>query len=402
MRKMIRVTLLFILITSTTAGCWNRRELNQLSFVMALGIDKHDNQIELSAQVANVGEIGHGSSSEGGTSITNFHVVSSTLYEGLRKLTSIAPRELYLSHMRMLVISEELAREGVRDVLDFFMRNEQMRPDYFVAIAKDVKAKEVLSTLSPTEKIPANKLYSSLKTSQNLWAPTLAVQVDEFVANLIAPGKEPVLTGLKTNGEIAVSLKDNKLKMADSPVGLIFTQIGVFRGDRLVGWLNEQESKGYNYISGNVKSTVGHVQLLEGGKAAIHILRTKSKVTATMKEGKPIFTVDLQLEGDIGEVEGSIDLTKSESIYALEQVLEKKIKEGLQAVVSKAKQLEADIFGFGETLHRSDPGTWKEIKSEWPNYFVKSEVIFQVDAKLRRTGKVSNSFIEELKKKTQE
>lgn len=402
MRKKIRVTLLIILIISTTTGCWNRRELNQLSFVMALGIDKHDDQIELSAQVANVGEIGMGPTLDGGTSVTSFHVVSPTLYEGLHKLTSIAPRELYLSHLRMLVISEELAREGLRDVLDFFMRNEEMRPDYFVAIAKDVQAKEVLSTLSPTEKIPANKLYSSLKTSQNLWAPTLAVHVDEFVSNLIAPGKEPVLTGLKTNGEIAVPQKENKLKLTDASVGLVFTQIGVFRGDRLVGWLNEQESKGYNYISGNVKSTVGHVQLPEGGEAAIHILRTKSKVTATMKEGNPVFTVDVQMEGDIGEVEGSIDLTKSESIYLLEQALEKKLKEVLQAVVSKAQKLESDIFGFGEVLHRSDPGTWKQMKSDWPSYFVKSDAIFHVDVKLRRTGKVSSSFIEELKKKTKE
>ncbi|MZQ84067.1 Ger(x)C family spore germination protein [Paenibacillus sp. 5J-6] len=402
MRKMIQVTLLIILLISITTGCWNRRELNQLSFVMALGIDKHDNQIELSAQVANVGEIGMGPSTEGGTSVSNFHVVSPNIYEGLRKMTSLAPRELYLSHLRMLVISEELAREGVRDVLDFFMRNEQMRPDYFVAIARDVQAKEVLSTLTPTEKIPANKLYSSLKTSQNLWAPTLAVHVDEFVANLVALGKEPVLTGLKTNGPIAVSNKENKLKMSDAPVGLIFTQIGVFRGDRLVGWLNEQESKGYNYISGNVKSTVGHVALPDGGEAAIHILRTKSKVTALMKEGKPVFTINLQLEGDVGEVEGSIDLTKSESIYLLEQAMEKKLKEGMEVAVSKAQKLESDIFGFGEILHRSDPGTWKQMQSDWPSYFVKSETMFQVDAKLRRTGKVSSSFIEELKKKTKE
>ncbi|MEC0270651.1 Ger(x)C family spore germination protein [Paenibacillus anseongense] len=402
MCKKIRVTLLIILLLSITTGCWNRQELNQLSFVMALGIDKHDNQIELSAQVANVGEIGMDSSSERGTSVTNFHVVSPTLYEALRKMTSHAPRELYLSHLRMLVIGEELAREGVRDVLDFFMRNEQMRPDYFVAIAKDVQAKEILSTLTPTEKIPANKLYSSLKTSQNLWAPTIAVHVDEFVANLVALGKEPVLTGLKSNGELAVLNKNNKLKMTDAPVGLVFTQLGVFRGDRLVGWLNEQESKGYNYISGNVKSTVGNVLLPDGGEAAIHILRTKSKVTASMKEGKPVFTVKLQLEGDIGEVEGSIDLTKSESIYLLEQVMEKKLKESLQVAVSKAQKLEADIFGFGEILHRSDPGSWKQMKSDWTSYFVKSEVIVQVDAKLRRTGKVSSSFIEELKKKTKE
>ncbi len=36
---------------------------------------------------------------------------------------------------------------------------------------------------------------------------------------------------------------------------LRFTDIGVFNGDRLVGWLNEEEAKGCNYIRGAVKRT---------------------------------------------------------------------------------------------------------------------------------------------------
>lgn len=37
---------------------------------------------------------------------------------------------------------------------------------------------------------------------------------------------------------------------------LKFKGLGIFKGDKLVGWFNGSESKGYNYVTGNIKSTV--------------------------------------------------------------------------------------------------------------------------------------------------
>ncbi|SDN66931.1 spore germination protein KC [Paenibacillus sp. yr247] len=57
---MIRKSMILFLLTTMvllSAGCWNRRELNELAIAGAIGIDKAGNQIRLSVQVMNPGEI---------------------------------------------------------------------------------------------------------------------------------------------------------------------------------------------------------------------------------------------------------------------------------------------------------------------------------------------------------
>lgn len=40
------------IMTMILTGCWNRRELNELAVVLAVGIDSADGQYEVSVQVA--------------------------------------------------------------------------------------------------------------------------------------------------------------------------------------------------------------------------------------------------------------------------------------------------------------------------------------------------------------
>ena len=47
-RKMI---LLFLILTLLLSGCWSKRELHELAIVVALGIDKVDEDFEVSIQV---------------------------------------------------------------------------------------------------------------------------------------------------------------------------------------------------------------------------------------------------------------------------------------------------------------------------------------------------------------
>ncbi|GAA3318406.1 hypothetical protein GCM10020331_021070 [Ectobacillus funiculus] len=49
--------------------------------------------------------------------------------------------------------------------------------------------------------------------------------------------------------------------------------------DKLVGWLNEEESKGLNYVLGDVKkNTVGSIKCPKGGSAVIEIFFVQSQI----------------------------------------------------------------------------------------------------------------------------
>ena len=67
------------------------------------------------------------------------------------------------------------------------------------------------------------------------------------------------------------------LERSKPPITLQYIGIAIFKNDKLVDWLNEDESKGYNYIMNNVNSSMGHIPCPKGGILGVEIIRTKSK-----------------------------------------------------------------------------------------------------------------------------
>jgi len=393
MKRKAVLSILFLSLIVFATGCWNRRELNELGIVVGLGIDKSGDQYEISVQVVNPSEIAAKTVTAGRLPVVTFSMKGRTIFEAIRRLSSLAPRRLYFAHIRILVLGEELARDGIGKSLDLISRDHEFRTDFYVVVSKGTSAKEILSILPPLERVPANKMFESLRVSEKNWAPSLAVKLDELIKDVTSQGTNPVLTGITTTGDpVKGSSKDN-LNDVRTENNLKYTGLAVFRNDKLVGWLNEEESKGHNYIIDRVKSTLGWVHCPTGGKIAVEGIRSKTKVKGKVSNGKPIIDIDLHAEANIGEVQCRIDLTKNETIAQLEALFGEKLKGLLKTTLNKAKkEFKADIFGFGESIHRSNPAAWKSLKKNWDRHFVDSQVNIAVDIKIRRLGTVSNSF----------
>lgn len=397
-RKFIMLGILILVLTVNT-GCWNRKELNELAIEVAMGFDKSGDKYRITSQVVDPGEV---AAKEGGADrapVMTYQAVADTPFEARRKMTTLSPRKIYSAHIRMVVIGEELARDGIKEFLDFLSRDHEHRADFFIVVAKGTSAANVLKILTPLEKIPANELFDSLKTSQSAWAPTSGVTIHDLISDLVSTGKHPVLTGLKVKGSQEIGESKGNVEEIDTPTRLQYTGLGVFKKDKLVGWLNEEESKGYNYIMDNVKSTVGHIRCPQGGKAVLEVIRSKAVIKGKVKNGKPEADVEIRLEANVGEVEcKNLDLTKTSTIYEMEARSEQRIKEFAEKTIKKTqKKYKADIFGFGEAIHRADPKFWKKIEKKWDKEFVDLPVNVKVDFKIRRTGTVSQPFLKVLK-----
>src|SRR5699024_12328909 len=124
-------------------------------------------------------------------------------------------RRIYTSHLRLLVINEEVAKEGITEVLDFLSRDKDFRADFFIMIARNSKAEDLLKVQTITETIPANALYTTLKTSGTVWGETVAINLRELLDTIAIPGKNPVLSGMEVigdveEGEIKANTEDRK------------------------------------------------------------------------------------------------------------------------------------------------------------------------------------------------
>ncbi|WP_265416837.1 Ger(x)C family spore germination protein [Alkalihalobacillus deserti] len=258
MRKRFLTTLIAALILTSLTGCWDRREVTDLAIAVAIGIDKNDDgEYIISTQILNPAEnaptIGGGAGYD--SPVTTYNMTGRIMSEALSKLLKDIPRRIYLAHLRMVVIGEDVAKEGIYDVLDFLSRNHEVRPDFYVVVTKEHTAKETLSILTSLNKIPATKLFTSLEDSSEMGAVTRKVRLTELIDDMVSEGTEPTLTGVMIKGDTKAGAEKDNVQSISQKAILSYDGIAVFRENKLIGWLNEQESKGLNYIKGNVQRT---------------------------------------------------------------------------------------------------------------------------------------------------
>ncbi|MFG6147721.1 Ger(x)C family spore germination protein [Halobacillus sp. B23F22_1] len=389
--KISAAVLCLILLT----GCWNSNELDELSIVVAMGIDKtDDNQYELVTQVINPSEI----ATDAPTTrppVSTYSTTGKTLFEAFRQLTHKSPRKMYLSQLRLLVIGKDLAEEGILSSLDLFYRDHEFRTGFYVTIAKDTDVETLLSVLTAYEKIPANKLMNSIDAVETNHGSSKGVTIDELITQIHSKGQSPVIAGLLLEGPEDSGTNISNVENIDAPVELTIDHLGVLKNDRLVGWLDEDASKGYNYVVGDIKNSVVTLPC-QDGTTSIEILRTQSSMEASFSEGKPSISIELDVEGNVAEVDCPIDLSKEDSIQKLNDETEKEIKRLMEASLKMAqKNFETDIFGFGGMIHRKDPEYWKTVEKDWDNHFKDLNLDIQIKAELRRKGDAEQPITKE-------
>lgn len=398
-RKAISIFIILIIIT-ILSGCWNQRELNELAIAMALGFDiANEEEIELSIQVVLPEEVAEPSYY---TPVTVYYEQAKSVFEAFRKMTTESPRKIYLPHFRITVISEEFARNGIKEILEMLNRDHEFRSDFYIVISKKGSlARDILSTMTTLERVPANKLYASLETSDAAWAPTTAVKLDELLIRLATDGQEAALTGVTIEEGVKKEGKSiENVERLDRVNTLKFQDIAVFKGDKLIGWLDIEESRGYSYIMDEVQSTVGRIQCPNSGELVLEVVNSETEVIPHLKDGKPEIEIKIITNTNIGEVICDVNLSDPNTIKELEKTLEERLKYLAEIAVDAAQnEFNSDIFGFGNKIYKKYPKVWNELKDKWDEEFPNLTVTYNVEGTINLTGKIEQSFFTDIEEK---
>ncbi|WP_213583401.1 Ger(x)C family spore germination protein [Paenibacillus sp. J2TS4] len=398
MKLQWRFLLGFILLSLLLTGCWSRRELNDLAIQVAVGIDKSDDLFHLTAQVVEPGEVAKKDSSGARSPVTTYSATGRSLIETYRKMTTTSPRRIYGAHLRMIVLSEEVAREGLNKVMDLFSRDHEFRTDFYVVVAKNTKAENILKIITPLEKIPANRLLNSLETSEKYWAPVLGISLHELINDIVSDGRQPVLTALELKGDLEVGKTEQNVKEIAPEAILHYVGLAIFKQDKLIGWFDEENSKGVTYLRNKVKNTIGVLPCLDKeGEINIEVARSNAKIKPELKDGAPQIHVELKVEANISEVSCSIDLTQRSTLTKLERLMEHHLEKMIRSSVRQAQKMKSDVFGFGEEFHRSEPEYWATVKNNWNQIFAKMPVQLKVEVKVRHSGTIGNPIMKKSK-----
>jgi len=385
---------LLLILTILLSGCWSKRELNELAIVAALGIDKVDNEFDITVQVVIPGEISSKQPTSGRSPVITYHSKGATVFEAIRKMTTLTARKLYFSHLQIVVLGDELAREGMGKPLDLISRDHEFRNDFDVIVAHDATAEEVLNVLTPIEKVPANKMLNSLRTSEKSWGTTQSIKIDELINTLNNKETSVVMSAIEIHGDKSVGMEQTNVKKSKASAYLRYAGLAVFKEDKYIGLLTEDESRSLGFLKDKIESTIETLACPKGGTLSTEITHSKTKIKGKFENGSPKINVSIDVNQNVGEVECDIDLTKEKSLHYVNKKTAELIKKRIEKTISTVQQsYRVDIFGFGEALHRTNPKEWKKIKKEWLTIFQELPVKVEVHVNTQGLGTMENSLV---------
>ncbi|WP_010252690.1 Ger(x)C family spore germination protein [Acetivibrio cellulolyticus] len=385
MKRLLLV--LTILANMFLGGCISE-ELTDIGIAVSVGIDKSEDGYLVTYQVMNPKAISSKAPNE--APVVLYTESGKDLFQIKRKITQQSPRKMYHSHLRTVIFSEEIAKEGIKDMMDFFVRGHEYRTDFYFLIAKGTTAHNILKVITPFESVPQMEVYNALERSQKNWAPTKTIKIYELINKIISDGDNPVIPGVEIIDPKDKSDSNDNLKLSDA-TKLRVTSLGAFKKDKFVGWLTEDESRGYNYIVGNVESTAGYA-VYEENRISAEVFNVKMKRKVYILNGKPAINVEINWIQDISAITGDLDITDEDVIEKFNVKAEEKLTNLCKDVLKAAKEdFRTDIFGFGEDIHRAYPKLWKDMKDDWNNEFTELPVSFKVKVKLNNLGASTKS-----------
>lgn len=379
MKKIVLIIItLFILLISS--GCYNYKEINDMAIVSSIGIDK-DNKNDkyiVSAQIMNSKESEDSEDSQ----ITVYTKEGDTVHEALRNITLKSPRKLYGNHLSKIVLSEEVAKEGIDNILDIFNRITEVRNEFIITIVKEDKASDVLKVLTTTESIPAEYVKLSLKIADKTSGLTYATKLDEFISLYLKKGIDPVVPVLKIDKKEKKGTTINNITTTNPISKIVIEDLAVTNKGKLETYLKNEEVIGYNFLRNQIQKMIIPVNCDdENNYASISILKNKTKSNAAKKDNKYIINFDINSEAIITEYNCKKDLTDEKVIKELEKDTEKKIKRYIKKSLNKQKETKGKFLGLERIIYLDYP----KYKNE--DYSVK----YKVNVNLVRKGEIRNS-----------
>lgn len=369
MKKTAFILVLILTSSLILTGCWNAREINELAFVLSIGLDKTDYGFKVTAQIASPETYSKTPSGSAGSAQRTrpFWIVTAngkTIFEAIRNMASISSRRIFWAHIKVIIISEKLARSNILEIFDFFSRNPELRLRTLVAVTPE-EAGKVIENVPEMEKDPAVYLEKVIE-NKNLTGKSYSIMLKDFLEDYLDPNVGPVAS--------RIVLDESKPKPVLKTIGAY-----VFDGSKLSASLDEKQTRGLLWINNKMNDSIMVVYCPYDNKPiTMEIKRGKCSVKSHMDNKIPHFKVNVSVNANITEQSCNTDFNDEEKRSELAKALEAAISKDIQSTVAAAKNLQVDFLGLSRILHRQHKEDWHQISSNWNELFMNTEVAIAV------------------------
>lgn len=393
-------------------GCYNYEELNSIAIISAIGIDHKDGEFRVSYQIVNSNNASNDTGYEQ-ASVVVYDYPAKSLEESAREASLLTSKRLFASHARVVVISEEVARSYLPEVMDFIYRDPDIRNEFYVVMTKGNSPSDVLKVMTPLVNISGEDIANSLINSNEIMGINESIMFSDLLNKYLNPRCDVVIPSVeiinsrdnrgKNIGNISDSVNNNgdekdmdksekdmegesteNLKKSDYDANILISTMGVFRGSEFLGFLTEEESISYNFITGNLNKTLVEYECDDNKFVVLDIIKIKSGMDV-LKGGK--ISIKIGGRASIAETHCRMDLQDEKVIMRIN----KRLNERIEGMVKKSfysirDKYKSDIFGIEDMYYKKMNGYYKTVKRDWDEYFRNIEIEVESDVNLFSKG----------------
>lgn len=382
--------LLLIPLLFFMTGCWNYAELNQLAITTAMGIDLTDEgEYKVSILIAN-GKNNQTNTREGQSQTVVYSGKGKTISRAFKEINLLLPKVPYIGHLGVVVVSEDVAKKGMDGVLDYLLRNPESVKRFYLIVAKDDSAEDVIKVLSPLETFPGQSISTNISLSNEQEAISTAITYSKFVENLLKKGKEPSLPTISISGKPDKGSSDKNLESSDIKTKTKLGPVALFNKNKLVYVANKTESRGINIVTNQIDEMIIENDC-DKGHIVVNLTNVNTKINVSLKKNKPHTTITVTSGGAIQEITCNENIQKNKVISKIEKKTEEKVKKKIKEAIKVTQEHNSDIFGIGNLFYKKYPTYFRDLK-DWQDTYKTVSFDYKVSIKLNTKGSVQKSL----------
>lgn len=352
---MKRFTLVFLslLLVFPLTGCWDAKSIDKrlLPAIMGVELDKDKKTYIVSLRIPD-------------PQSKDFHTVhakSKTISDALDKIRMNEERSIDVLHLTLIIVSEELAKKGIEELIQYVIRSREIKSKALLAVAK-------------------GDIYKLLQSRKNLRKEKGIEMLDLFSPNAGWTPNVSLNYIWEAFRDIQASTVDMAVPILREGSETLFIVEGsaIFHNDKQVGTISTDETFLYNLFRD--RFTSGIVEITSS--SSLEIVDAKISHRTSWVSDRPKIFSTLHLKAIVVEADEKTELNTN----TLKLELEKLLEERFQKLFGIARSKKADIFMTGvifrSKLAPDQVDLWEDQLYEKLIMDFKTEVI------IRNTGNI--------------
>ncbi|MCL2404830.1 MAG: Ger(x)C family spore germination protein [Defluviitaleaceae bacterium] len=351
-------------------GCYDKVEIEDRAFVVAIGIDKASNENERYTVTLSLPAALDGGEGESEDEPQHLKKASGqTITEAIKQINADTNTQLYFGQAKLLVLGDALLEESdlVRGALGAMDSHPQIARQMHI-LASCTKAADILAANPPGEALPGQYVTAIYKDKRKIGGTS-------FLLNL-----EMLTTQIKYTNSVLIpsmQVKEDELDLSGAVV---------LKNSRKIGKLNEDELRGYLWHVSDAGQ--GAVITAEVGEQPVpfKVEKHKAKIRFAENENNLQAHIYVELTGRIDELaSGSALLSRPNFREHVQHKLEDAVKDEILKTAHKMQHdFALDGYNWLEIMRKKQYSMYQRHVATWDEIFTKIDVIPHITVTVKK------------------